>query len=352
MSNALPVLAEVRRGPIVESWHHGVIVICDPDGQIISSYGDAELRTSTRSTIKPIQALPLVTSGAADHYQLTPRELAVACASHEGEPIHTETAARMLRRVGLDESALRCGPQAPYSVETARQLERDGLPFNQLHNNCSGKHAGMLVTAVHRGLDIEDYVAPSHPVQREIMKMLARLGDLEETLPTAIDGCSAPTFAVPLRSLAVAAARLANACSDQGAQVVLEAGVAAAARRLVNAMTAHPEMVGGTKGRFDTDLMRAARGKLFAKVGAEAVYSVGVLPSERFPRGLGLSFKMEDGSYRGLAPTVVETLRQIGVLDEAEANELITYYRPVIENRRGMLVGEVRAIFDLRFNQP
>jgi L-asparaginase II len=351
MSNELPVLAEVRRGPIVESWHHGVIVICDPDGNLILNYGDADLITSTRSTIKPIQALPLITSGAADHYQLTPRELAAACASHEGEPIHTETAAGMLARVGLDESALRCGAHAPYDTNTAQQLERDGLPFNQLHNNCSGKHAGMLVTAVHRGLEIEDYVAASHPIQRDIIKTLARLGDLQEPLPTAIDGCSAPTFGVPLRSLAVAVARLANACSDDASQVALEPELAAAARRIVKAMIAHPEMIGGTKGRFDTDLMRAARGKLMAKVGAEAVYSVGVLPSERYPRGLGISFKMEDGSYRGLAPTVIETLLQIGVLDQEEAMQLMTYYRPVIENRRGLHVGHVRAIFDLRFNQ-
>ena len=351
MSNELPVLAEVRRGPIVESWHRGVIVIADPAGKIMLSYGDADLITSTRSTIKPIQALPLITSGAADHYQLTPRELAAACASHEGEPIHTETAAAMLARVGLDESALRCGAQMPYDTNTAQQLERDGLPFNQLHNNCSGKHAGMLVTAVHRGLEIEDYVAPAHPIQRDIIRTLARLGDLQETLPTAIDGCSAPTFGVPLRSLAVAAARLANACSDDPSEVALAPELAAAAKRIVNAMIAYPEMVGGTKGRFDTELMRAARGKLMAKVGAEAVYSVGVLPSERYPRGLGLSFKMEDGSYRGLAPAVVETLLQIGVLDETEAAQLITYYRPVIGNRRGLHVGEVRAIFDLRFNQ-
>src|SRR5205085_4549949 len=299
----------------------------------------------------PIQALPLVTSGAADHYELTPRELAAACASHEGEPIHTETAAQMLARVGLDESALRCGAHAPYDAETARQLEQSGQPFNQLHNNCSGKHAGMLVTAVHRGLEIEDYLAPTHPIQLDIIKALSRLGDLPETLPTAIDGCSAPTFAVTVRSLGVAAARLANACCDEASQIVLEPELAAAARRLVEAMIAYPEMVGGTKDRFDTDLMRAARGKLFAKVGAEAVYSVGVLPSAHHPRGLGLSFKMEDGSYRGLAPAVVETLHQIGVVDEAETMQLTTYHRPVLENRRGLLVGEVRAIFDLRFNQ-
>jgi L-asparaginase II len=351
MSNAPPVLAEVRRGPIVESRHRGVIVIADPDGHLLLSYGDADFATSTRSTIKPIQALPLVTSGAADRYQLTPRELAAACSSHEGEPIHTETAAKMLARVGLDESALRCGVQVPYSVETARQLERDGLPCTQLHNNCSGKHAGMLVTAVHRGLEIEDYVAPTHPIQRAIIKTLARLGDLEDTLPTAIDGCSAPTFGVPLRSLAVAAARLANACGDDASQIVIEPELAAGACRLVKAMIEYPEMVGGTKGRFDTDLMRAAHGKLIAKVGAEAVYSVGVLPSPNFPRGLGLSFKMEDGSYRGLAPAVIETLRQIGVLDEAETAELSNYHRPQIENRRGLHVGLVCATFNLRFNE-
>src|ERR1700742_2143422 len=185
MSNDLPVLAEVRRGPIVESRHRGVIVISDPDGNIILNYGDPDLVTSTSSTIKPIQALPVIPSGAADHYQLTPRELAAACASHEGEPIHTETAAAMLAKVGLDESALRCGAHAPYNNEVAHQLTRDGLAFNQLHNNCSGKHAGMLVTAVHRGLSIEDYVSPEHPIQREIIKTLARLGDLAEDLPTA-----------------------------------------------------------------------------------------------------------------------------------------------------------------------
>lgn len=347
MSNDLPVLVEIRRGPIVESRHRGVIVVADPDGRIVLSHGDADLITSTRSTIKPIQAIPLITSGAADRYHLTARELAVAAASHEGEPIHTETAATMLARAGLDESAMRCGAQTPYSPEVARKLEHEGLPFNQLHNNCSGKHAGMLVTAVHRGLEIEDYFVPTHPVQREILSVLLRLGDLREPLPTAIDGCSAPTFAVPLRSLAVAAARMANACCSDAALVALEPEIAAAAERIVRAMIEFPEMVGGTKGRFDTDLMRAARGKLIAKVGAEAVYSVGILPSERFPRGLGMSFKMEDGSYRGLAPTVVETLYQFGVLDDAETTQLITYYRPLLENRRGLHVGEVRTIFDL-----
>ena len=160
MNNELPVLAEVRRGAIVESRHRGVIVALEPDGRVIACLGDDSLVTSTRSTIKPIQAIPIITSGAADHYGLTPREIAVACASHEGEPIHTETVTGMLARAGLDETALRCGAHAPYNAETARRLEQDGLPFTQLHNNCSGKHAGMLMTAVHRGLTLDDYYLP------------------------------------------------------------------------------------------------------------------------------------------------------------------------------------------------
>jgi L-asparaginase II len=313
--------------------------------------GNARLLTSTRSTIKPIQALPIITSGAAEHFNLTNRELAAAAASHEGEMIHTETAAAMLARVGLDETALRCGAHAPYSADTARQLERDGLPFNQLHNNCSGKHAGMLVTAVYRGLSIEDYFSPAHEIQREIIKTFARLGDLPEDLPTAIDGCSAPTFGVPLVSLAIAFARLVNATSRDEAAIALDAELAQAAKRVVNAMIEYPEMIGGTKERFDTELLRAARGKLICKVGAEAVYSVGVLPCESYPRGLGLAFKMEDGSYRGLAPTVVETLAQLGVLDEMELTELASYHRPIIDNRRGLRVGEVRTIFDIGFDK-
>ena len=347
MSNAFPVLVEVRRGPIVESRHRGVIVLAEPDGRILAALGDADFSTSTRSTIKPIQALPLILSGAADHYQLTPRELAAACSSHEGEPIHTETAAAMLARVGLDQSALRCGAHAPYNDEVAHQLTRDGLAFNQLHNNCSGKHAGMLVTAVHRGLELDDYVAATHPIQREIIKLVARLGDLDTDLPTAIDGCSAPTFGVPLRALAVAFARLVNACGQDQSARALEPDLAAAARRIVAAMIEYPEMIGGTK-RFDTDLLRVARGKLICKVGAEAVYSVGVLPCEKFPRGLGLALKMEDGSYRGMGPAVVEALAQLGVLDQAETTELESYHRPVLENRRGLRAGEVRTAFELK----
>jgi L-asparaginase II len=340
MQDELPILVEVRRGAIVESRHRGVIVVADPDGHVIRSLGDDALITSTRSTIKPIQAIPFVTSGAADHFSVDERELAVVCGSHEGEQIHTETVAGMLARAGLDESALRCGAHAPYNQETARKLEASGQPFSQLHNNCSGKHTGMLMTAVLRGLPLDDYVSAEHPVQREIVSTLARMADLDENLPTAIDGCSAPTFGVLLRSLAVAFARLINPPDADSPSTV-------AAHRIVAAMINHPEMVGGTKGRFDTELLRAGHGKLVCKVGAEAAYSVGVLPCERFPRGAGLAIKMEDGSYRGLGPTVVETLAQLGVLNADEVAQLAAYHRPVVHNRRGLNVGEVCAVFEL-----
>ncbi|HKP86144.1 MAG TPA: asparaginase [Blastocatellia bacterium] len=351
MSNMLPVLVEVSRGAIVESRHRGAIVLADPGGKVLASIGDADLISSTRSAIKPIQALPIITSGAAERFGLTGRELAAACASHEGELIHTETVAGMLARVGLDETALRCGAHAPFSADRAVELERDGLAFNQLHNNCSGKHAGMLMTAAHRGLSLDDYVSVEHPVQREIVKTFARLGDLDENLPTAIDGCSAPTFGVPLRSLAVAFARLVNCAGERQAPAALDGDLAGAANRAVRAMIEYPEMIGGTKGRFDTELLRASHGKLVCKVGAEAVYAVGVLPCEKFPRGLGLAFKMEDGSYRGLGPAVVEALVQLGVLDEAESARLASFHHPILENRRGLGVGSVRAVFELRFNE-
>jgi L-asparaginase II len=246
----------------------------------------------------------------------------------------------MLARAGLDESALRCGPQQPYNQATAKELESSGEPFTQLHNNCSGKHAGMLMTAVLRGLSLDDYISIEHPIQREIVSTFASFAGLDQNLPTAIDGCSAPTFGVPLRSLALAFARLVNPSE-------FEPKISNAASRVISAMINYPEMVGGTNGRFDTELLRAAGGKLICKVGAEASYCVGVLPCARFPRGIGIAVKMEDGSYRGLGPAVVETLQQLGILDDDQISQLATFHRPVIENRRGLNVGEVRAVFKL-----
>lgn len=345
MDNGLPVLIEVRRGAIVESRHRGAIVALEPDGRVVSCLGDDQITISTRSTIKPIQAIPLITSEAADHFNLTPRELAVACASHDGEPIHTEAVGAMLARAGLSESDLLCGAHKPYSEETARRLECEGKPFNRLHNNCSGKHAGMLMTALKRGLSIKNYIAPDHPLQREIISIFSRMAGLDEEPLIAIDGCSAPTFGLPLRSLALSFARLAGPWQE------IDSEKAEAIKRIVAAMTTHTEMVGGTNKVFDTDLMRAARGRIIAKVGAESVYALGVLPCIQFPRGLGIALKVEDGTARARHPAVVEVLRQLGLLDDRELEALKEYHNPVVKNHRNVEVGELRAVFDLGFDR-
>jgi L-asparaginase II len=353
----LPVLVEVMRGTIVESKHCGAIVALKPDGQIVAQLGDANLVTSTRSTIKAIQAIPFVASGAADRFSITERELAVACASHGGEPMHTETVAAMLERIGLTESHLRCGAHLPYNEDATRKLQSEGKPFTQLHNNCSGKHTGMLATCLHNDWSIENYLANEHPLQQKIISVFRQLGDLPEELPTAIDGCSAPTFGVSLRSLALAFARLArftmvhptNHETDSHSQFqpsVFDSSIVKAIQGIVKAMITHPEMVGGT-GRLDTNLMQTARGSLFCKIGAEATYVIGVLPCDKFPEGLGIALKIQDGATRALATVVIETLAQLGVLDEEQQAELASYHKPVLNNYRGLRIGEIIPAFNL-----
>src|SRR5262245_27635059 len=308
----LPTLVEVTRGAIVEAHHHGSIVAVEPDGHLVARLGDESMIVSTRSVIKPIQAIPVITSGAADRFNISSREMAVICASHEGEQMHTEAVADLLARLGLDHRALLCGAHRPFSERAAELLDKRGEPFTALHNNCSGKHSGMLATVVHKGLPIDDYVSPEHPVQQSIVDVFRRITGLDSPIPTAVDGCSAPTFGVPLISLALAFARLANPwnpnhpdATGTSAGSSLSSNEAVAVKWIVAAMTSYPEMVGGSVGRIDTDLMRATRGKLISKIGAESVHAVAVLPNGSFPRGLGMAIKIEDGAKRALMPTVI-----------------------------------------------
>jgi L-asparaginase II len=325
-------------------------VAVEPDGRIVARLGDEALAVSTRSCIKPIQAIPVITSGAAERFAIDSSEIAVICGSHDGEPVHTAKVAALLARIGLDESALLCGTHRPYSEKAAADLERQGLPFSQLHNNCSGKHAGMLATAIHMGFPLKDYVSPDHPIQKEVAATLASMAGLGRGITIAIDGCSAPTFGVPLISLALAFARLANPWSVNpagGSRPAFGPDVAPAVKWIVAAMAAHPDMVGGSEKRLDTDLMRAARGRLISKVGAESVHTLGVLPNERFPRGLGIAIKIEDGSKRAVGPVVIESLAQLGILRRPELDSLAEYHQPHVLNHRKLRVGEVRAVFDL-----
>lgn len=339
-------LVEVRRGSITESRHRGHIAAVNAEGVIVAHLGAPETLTYLRSSAKPQQAVPLVASGAADRFGFTDQELAVACASHSGEPIHTEAVASMLRKIGLDASALKCGTHEPFSRDIARRMRERGEKPDVLQNNCSGKHTGMLALALHLGAPTESYDQPDNPAQLLIGRTVAQFSGVpQEDIAVGVDGCGVPVFGVTVRAMALMYARLVAPPAKW------ERETREACRRVVSAMISHPEMVGGTKERLDTEMMRAARGSLISKVGAEGVYTVGVLPSERWPQGLGLALKIEDGEDHRARPTVViESLRQLGVLAGEALDAVAPYASFPVRNHRGDTVGEVRASFELAIN--
>lgn len=338
-------LVEIWRGSFVESRHAGHVVAVDREDHVAAYLGAPETVTFLRSSAKPFQCIPLISSGAADRFGFNDKEIALACASHNGEPLHTETAAGMLRKIGLTESALKCGIHEPFSSEVARALrEKHELP-NVLQNNCSGKHAGMLAVALHLGAPTETYDAPDHPVQQLITKTIAQFSDVPvQEIIIAIDGCGAPVFGVSVLAMARMYARLVHPPKEYDEET------REACRRIVSAMNTYPEMIGGgLTERLDTEIMRAARGRLVSKVGAEGVYTAGILPCKEWPSGLGLAFKIADGEDRRARPTVViEALRQLGILT-GEAYEAVKPFSTFpIRNHRGDTVGEVRPSFQLK----
>ena len=337
-------LVEVRRGGLTESRHRGHVVAIEPDGNIVAYLGSPQTVTFLRSSAKPFQALPLLVSGAAERFGFTDREVALACASHNGEPIHTEIAASMLGKIGLGPEALKCGVHEPYSVEAASELRARGEAPNVLHNNCSGKHAGMLAVALHLGVPFETYNKPEHPVQIAIGKAVAQFAGVPvEDLAVATDGCAVPVFGITVRAMALAYARLISPPPS------FDEATRGACARIVRVMSTYPELIGGTSDRLDTEIMRAAPGRLVSKVGAEGVYTAGVKACEEWPNGLGLALKIEDGDDRRARPTVViESLRQLGVLRDESLEAVAGYaFFPVL-NRPGDVVGEVRAEFELK----
>ena len=334
-------LVEVRRGSITESRHRGHIVAVEPDGNIVASLGAPYNVTFLRSSAKPFQALPLLLTGAADHFGFTEREVALACASHNGEPIHTEVVASMLKKIGLGPEALKCGVHEPYSAGAAAELRARGEEPNVLHNNCSGKHAGMLAVALHLGAPIESYDSPSSPVQKAIADELSKFCDVPVTdMAVGIDGCGAPIFGITMKAMALAYAKLV------APPVSFDQKTRAACERIAHVMTTYPELIGGTSDRLDTELMRAARGRVVSKVGAEGVYTAGINPCKEWPKGLGLALKIEDGDDKRARPTVViECLRQLGVLRDESLEAVARYAFFPVTNRRGDVVGEITASF-------
>lgn len=327
---ANPVLVEVLRGGTVESRHRGAVAVVDGDGAAVLSLGDVDRPVFPRSAVKAIQALPLIESGAADAYGLSERELALACASHSGEPEHAALAAAMLAKAGLDESALACGAHWPTRQETALALAAAGKTPSALHNNCSGKHSGFLCTCRHLGLDHRGYVAAGHPAQEAVREaMEAVTGAAHATAPCGTDGCSIPTYAVPLKNLAHGFARMATGAG-------LAPVRAKAARRLLAAAMAEPFLVAGTD-RLDTRLMRAAGGRVMVKVGAEGVYC-GAVPE----LGLGIALKCDDGAVRAAEVMVCAILQKLLAADPGLSAAMAGMARPTLTNWNGIKVGALR----------
>lgn len=326
------VTVEVRRGSMVESVHRVHVVECDGDGSVTAHAGDAHRPTFARSAIKPIQALPLVQDGAAARFGLTPEEIAVCCGSHNGASLHVEAARSILAKAGVSTDALACGPQVPRGDAAREMLRAQRRSPERVHNNCSGKHAGMLALAQHHGWPVEGYHELDHPVQDRIATELGSwIGRPAAEIPTAVDGCGIPTFRVELAALAGAFARLALAAAgEQGAPATV-----------MGAMVRHPEYVAGEE-RLCTDLMRAARGSLFVKFGAEGVYCAGVPAA-----GRGIALKVEDGARRASEPALLGVLDALGHLPPGVLESLDRYAEPGIENTRGEVVGSIRTVVHL-----
>lgn len=329
------IVAKVIRGETVESVHRGHLAIIDGSGDTLLSIGEPKTVTYFRSSSKPFQAMPLITSGAADAFGFSEEEIAMACASHSGEQRHVRIVQLMLERIGLSEVHLRCGAHLPFYEKEAERMQRAGEFPNQLHNNCSGKHAGMLAVARHLDADITTYDQLDNPVQQEILAAVARFAELpEKKIAIGIDGCGAPNFAMPVASMATCFKNLVSP-PDR-----FDADTKAACERIVSAMKNHPELIGGSE-RLDTMLMQAAEGRIISKVGADGVWLCGVLPSEKYPSGLAIALKIEDGNdYRARPVVAVQILKDLDILPPDALPDL----SPMpIKNRRGDLVGRVEA---------
>jgi L-asparaginase II len=331
MSN--PILVEVTRGGLVESRHRGAMVVVDADGTVLLGHGDVDAAIFPRSAIKVLQAIPLIESGAADAYGFGNRELALACASHSGEAGHVALAAHMLGRAGLDASALECGCHWPFGLSQALDIARDGQAPTPLHNNCSGKHAGFLCTAVHRHETTAGYVGATHPVQRRAQAVIEDLtGTVLGPDVCGTDGCSIPTFAAPLRGFATAFAKLVSGRNVEPVR-------AQAGQRLIAACIAEPWYMAGTD-RACVKLIEAGQGRVFAKTGAEGVFC-GAVPEF----GLGFAVKIDDGTTRASEAAVAALLVEIfRPHDAGLAEAYAELSRSTLHNWEKTVVGEVRAV--------
>lgn len=328
-----PVDVELVRGTLVESRHRVHAVVCDANGPVLS-YGDPDQVIYLRSSAKVVQALACVMTGAADRFGFGAAELALASASHNGEDMHTEVAARMLDAIGLEPSDLGCGLHTPFHGPSRDALSAAGRSHGVLHNNCSGKHSAMLAACVASGWSLPDYLDPEHPLQRMNRANVAAFAGIEvQQVQLATDGCSAPVFAVPLS----AAARLFLAFAEPRRFAELSSAQVTAAERVRDAIAERPELLAGTD-REDTDLVRVTHGRVLAKVGAEGIWCLASRDRE-----LGFAVACEDGARRAATPTALALLRRFRALDDTAFEALARHTGDPIRNHRGTVVGHTRV---------
>jgi L-asparaginase II len=325
------LLVEVTRNDVVESRHFGSAVVCDYRGNVLHSWGDIKKLMFPRSALKPLLAIDLVSSGASEHFGLSDAEITLACASHQGEPMHQQLVTAWLDRLGLTEEHLACGADLPDDVDSAHKLLLSGQQGCRAHHNCSGKHAGFLTTALHLEMPLEDFHLVDHPLQQLSLDGLSGLaGTNVRDYPLGTDGCGFPAPTMPLLSLGLMMARFANpsGLADDRARAIF---------RIQQAIVAKPLYAAG-HGTVVSELNQVTSGAVLAKTGAEGVLTA-ALPEQ----GLGIALKIADGSARARSTALLEILDHLGVLADAEKQQLQAHTVPQIENSRGLVVGEIRA---------
>jgi L-asparaginase II len=336
-SDAAPIAVEVTRGGMVESMHRAIVAISDAKGGIAHGWGAIDRPIYARSAIKPLQTIAVIESGAADAFDLGDDEITLCCASHRAEPIHVDRVIPWIGRLGLGVDDFECGPQMPGNEASAHALISAGIAPSRAHNNCSGKHSGMLTTAVHLGEPVKGYTGPDHPVQTRLIDLMGTLGEVDlSRTARGIDGCGIPVFGAPLQAIAHAMAKLADP-SD------LSEIRAAACRRIVKACAANPRLISGT-GTFNSVVLAETGTRCLLKGGAEGV-ATAAIPE----MGLGVCLKVDDGAGRAAAAVMLAVLRHLGVLDDAAAERIDKAVVREVRNWSGTLVGEIRATSAIAF---
>jgi L-asparaginase II len=331
-------LAVVTRNDYIESIHYGYVCVVDSSGRVLYNLGDYNTRIFFRSSAKPVQIIPFIQSGAANAFNFSKKEIAIACSSHSGQKFHQETIREILLKLGLNEANLHCGIMSPYSEEENKRLLAQMQSPSVYHCSCSGKHSAMLALAKFRGHNTNDYEKITNPVQQEILKVIAEFADQKShSIPIGTDGCGAPIYLLPINKIALSYARLVNHSQNP------ESPYHQSCKTVFESMTQFPEMVAGNY-EFCTELMQVTGDKLIGKVGCEAVYCLGIKEGN-----LGVCVKIIDGNERAVYPVVIQVLKELEILSSTEFNSLKHWYRQALKNNLGEITGEILPGFSIRF---